>query len=108
ASTARAQAPKSRPAATGLTLSATILRGQRRVAMINGKFFAEGEPLKGVSAGPLTLARVFPDHVLLRQGEETLDLKFPEKSETRSPSPGAAKPAGPKRPAQTPPRTRTR
>jgi len=76
--------------------------------MINGKFFVEGEPLKGVSSDALTLARVFPDHVLLRQGEDTVELKFPEKSETRSSSPGAAKPAGPTRPAQTPPRTRPR
>jgi hypothetical protein len=101
-----------RTAARGHTLSATLLRGERRMARINGKFFTEGEPLKGVSAGALTLARVFPDHVLLRQGEEMVELKFPEKPPTRpSPGagqPGAGKPAKSTRPAQTPPRTRTR
>ncbi len=95
AATGQGTAPhqKPRPAASGLTLSATLLRGERRVALINGKFFTEGDPLKDVTAGGVTLARVYPDRVLLRQGEETVELKFSDRSESKTSSPGVAKPA---------------
>jgi hypothetical protein len=59
-------------------LGATYIRGDRRLALISGQIYAEGEQLKGqsLSASPLTVARICPDKVLLRRDGETLELKY--------------------------------
>ena len=59
-------------------LGATYIRGDRRLALISGHIYAEGEQLKGQnsSVSPLTVARICPDKVLLRRDGETLELKY--------------------------------
>jgi hypothetical protein len=59
-------------------LGATYIRGDRRLALISGHIYAEGEQLKGQnsSVSPLTVARICPDKVLLRRDGVTLELKY--------------------------------
>jgi hypothetical protein len=63
---------------TGQALNATYIHGERRLALISGQVYAEGEPLKGQnsSSSLLTVARICPDKVILRRGGETLELRY--------------------------------
>jgi hypothetical protein len=80
-------------------LGATYIRGDRRFALISGHIYAEGEQLKGQSSlvSPLTVARIFPDKVLLRRDGETLELKYaaaPPRSADSAAPPKGGSPTG--------------
>ena len=70
--------PAAAPTLSGQILNATYIHGDRRLALINGQVYAEGEALKGQnsSSSPLTVARICPDKVLLRRDGVTLELKY--------------------------------
>src|SRR5205085_1160462 len=59
---------KAPPLLSGLALNATWIRGNRRIAMINGQFYAEGEAVKDISnkGTPYVLAQVHTDRVLMQ------------------------------------------
>ena len=59
-------------------MNATYIHGDRRLALINGQVYAEGEALKGQNSSSSTLrvARICPDKVLLRGDGVTLELKY--------------------------------
>jgi hypothetical protein len=67
---------------SGLALHATYIHGQRRVALINGLVYAEGEPLKPANptTTPFVVAWVYPDRVLLRRLGQTVELHYADKS----------------------------
>jgi len=62
----------------GLRLYATYIRGERRLALIDGSVYAEGEPVKGARAmaAPFVVVRVDPDKVLLRRLGQTVELRY--------------------------------
>jgi hypothetical protein len=79
-----------------LVLNGTFLQGERRLAVINGRVYAPGEPLKGLDAarGRYVLAEVRPLAVVIDAPGRRLELSY------RGPS--SAPPAGPsRRPATT-------
>lgn len=78
----------------GLVLNATCIRGQHRIAFINGRAYAEGEPLSGESAGtpPCTVAQVYPDKVLLRYLGRQVELTYSNVEARAGPRSPAAKP----------------
>jgi hypothetical protein len=57
-------------------LNATYIHGDRRLALISGHVYVEGEQLKGPSGPPLTVARICPERVLLQREGVTLELKY--------------------------------
>ena len=75
-----------------LALHATYIHGQRRVAVINGEVYAEGEPLRadGATAAPFVVGSICPHKVLLRHLDETVELCYSDKN----PAAGQARPAG--------------
>jgi hypothetical protein len=80
----------------GQVLNATYIHGERRLALISNRIYAEGEELKSQSstASPLTVARIYPDKVLLRRDGVTLELKYV--TPASRPADGASSPrAGP-------------
>jgi hypothetical protein len=80
----------------GQLLGATYIRGDRRLALISGHIYAEGEPLKGQtsSLSPLTVVRICPDKVLLSRDGVTLELKYaaapPRSADGAAPSKGGS------------------
>ena len=64
---------------SGLALNATYVRGDRRLAVINGSLYAEGDQVKlsGPTMLALTLARVYPDNVILERKGQTVELNYP-------------------------------
>lgn len=63
---------------SGLTLNATLIRGSRRVALINGRSYAEGDKLtgSGSTTSACVVARVYPDKVVLDRQGQTVELKY--------------------------------
>jgi hypothetical protein len=63
---------------SGQILNATYVHGARRLALISGQVYAEGEALKGQnsSSSPLKVARICPDKVLLCRDGVTVELKY--------------------------------
>ena len=59
-------------------LGATIIHGQRRLALINGRLYGEGDSLtNGVSEDqPYTVASIYTDKVLLDRGGQSLWLGY--------------------------------
>ena len=60
-----------------LTLKATFLSGERRLALINNRFYAEGESLQPpTSKTPFVVAEVHANRVVLELEGEQVDLKY--------------------------------
>ncbi len=73
-------AGSSLPHAPGeLALQATHLRGDRRIALINGAVYAEGDQIKptGPTTPTYTVTRIYPHRVVLGSDDETLELTYP-------------------------------
>jgi hypothetical protein len=86
-----------------VALSATSIRGERRMAVLNGRTYAEGETIKGITGpGPVILAAVRPMSVRLRSGGTTVDVAFSRASAATRPPPAVATPSpSPARPRPT-------
>ncbi|MBU4273157.1 MAG: hypothetical protein KKE86_05565 [Planctomycetes bacterium] len=63
----------------GLTLEATCIVGDRRLAVINGRLYAPKETLSlpGLSATPCEVVSVLPYKVVLKCGENNMELTYP-------------------------------
>jgi hypothetical protein len=61
-----------------LVLSGTYLRGRRRMAVINGAVYAEGDSLKSGNASLGTVAQIDLHRVVLLVGEQQLAISYPE------------------------------
>jgi hypothetical protein len=89
----------------GLTLCATSILGGQRLAVINGRIYAEREQLKtkDLSAPPCRVARILHDRVLLECEGRTATLGYanaaaqPKANKTG----GVAQPVGPDAPPAT-------
>ena len=74
-----------------VALSATSIRGKRRVAVINGLVYAEGDSLSGIAApAAVILSAVRPGSVQLRSGVATVDIAFSTSSKSTGPAPAVA------------------
>jgi hypothetical protein len=84
---------------SGLALCATSILAGQRLAVINGRIYAEREPLnrKDPSAPPCIVARILPDRVLLECAGRTATLSYANVV-TKVNKDGAASPASPPRP----------
>jgi len=62
----------------GLSLGAIYIRGDRRVALINDRVYAQGERLdiSASAAEPCTVAEISADKVLLLHRGQTVELKY--------------------------------
>ncbi len=61
----------------GLALKGTFLSGERRLAMINDRIYAEGEALKsGTLKSPVLIAEIHADTVLLKHQGAQVELKY--------------------------------
>jgi len=78
----------------GLVLQATFVRGNRRVALIDGNLYAEGDAVRPSKAlaTPFMVAQVLPHKVVLRQAAQTVELKYPD-SAAKANSPPSREPA---------------
>ena len=70
-----------------VALSATSIHGTRRMAVLNGRVYAEGESVQGIDApNPVVLAAIHPASVRLCYGGESVAIAFSAASAaTRSP-----------------------
>jgi hypothetical protein len=74
-----------------VALSATSIRGKRRVAVINGRVYAEGDPLGGITApSSVILSAVRPASVQLRSGLATVEIAFSATSRSTGQAPPRA------------------
>ena len=94
---AAARAEAMRGALGRLALGATSVLGDRRIAIIAGRSYDEGEALEGTdpALGAVVLAEVRRDGVTLQSGGTTVALGFPApsaRSSGRGPAPDAATP----------------
>jgi hypothetical protein len=66
------------PAPSYLELQGTLLCGDRRVALINGAVYSEGEELKpsGPASPAYLVSRIYSHRVLLESETESLELKY--------------------------------
>jgi hypothetical protein len=62
-----------------LALQATHLRGDRRVALINGAVYSEGDEIQpnGPAAAAYTVSRIYLHRVVLAGENRTLELNYP-------------------------------
>jgi hypothetical protein len=83
-----------------LALNATFVRGDQRVALINGRVYSPGEPLAdaGSFKSPFVVSEIFADRVVLERKGQTTEISYPDLHST---SPTAVR-----KPA-TPPSART-
>jgi hypothetical protein len=82
-----------RTANTDLVLTATLLHGEQRHALINGRSYQPGEVLDGPdSQTPYTVAEIHHHHVVLERDGSRVDLNYPD--ESVGPKPAAAGRAG--------------
>ncbi len=89
-----------------LPLSATSVHADRRVAMIGGRAYVEGETIDGTepSIGPVVLAQIRPREVTVRSSVGPVAVRFTEaslRSTSSSPPPPAAKAGAARRPRAT-------
>lgn len=82
-SAADAEAAELKLAAAGnpadeFALAATIIHGPRRLAVINGSLYGEGEPLKSSvpNGQPCIVAQIHADRVLLDRGGKSVELQY--------------------------------
>jgi hypothetical protein len=61
-----------------MTLSATIIRGKKRIAMIDGKIYEQGDTIRdaGDAATDMQIARVEPRRVIITKGRRRLALSY--------------------------------
>jgi hypothetical protein len=99
ASTAGAPAAASAPAPAPpeLTLGAVLIRGERRSAILNGRVYRSGEPLRveGQPAGAWRLEKVGPEGVLVTdsRGRRPIQIGFPRREVATSPKSRSDAPA---------------
>ncbi len=93
---ASAEALDATAEAPPLELSATCIHGDRRLALINGSLYAQGESLEGAEDGPrYTIALIETDKVVLDRGGELLLIEYTNRSRPTSEKPGrTSAPAG--------------
>jgi len=62
-----------------LALNATFVRGDQRVALINGRVYAAGDPLadSGASTTPFVVSEIFADKVVIERKGQTTELAYP-------------------------------
>jgi hypothetical protein len=72
-----------------LSLQATHLRGERRIALINGAVYAEGDEIKptGPNAVAYTVTRIYPHRVVLESEDQKLELMYPTHDAKPGPGP---------------------
>lgn len=61
---------------SGLVLRATFIHGDRRVALINDRFYAEGDALPCSKTIAVTIARIAPNKVIIRHAGQNAELKY--------------------------------
>jgi hypothetical protein len=90
---AEAKRAEARERLTHLPLSATSIHPDRRVAIIGGRAYAEGETIDGTerSIGPVILAEVRPREVTVHSSVGPVEVRFTENL-TRSSAPHSAAP----------------
>lgn len=95
--------PDKAPPRSRLRLNATYLHGGRRLALIDGSVYAEGETLKPASpaAVPLVVERIEAHQVVLRGLGQPLELRYADQpsaagplAQARAAAPGKAKVSG--------------
>jgi hypothetical protein len=64
------------PLAAGLHLTSTIVGSQRRVALINGKAYVEGKPVKAISGEVFHLVLVGDRHIILQRNGQRYELRI--------------------------------
>jgi hypothetical protein len=79
---------------SGLVLKATFVFAGRRVALINDRFYAEGDAIPFSKTLAVTIAQVEPNKVVLRHAGQTTEIKYPDRP-TPAP-PEAGRPANPR------------
>ncbi len=62
------------PESLGLMLSSTVVGETRRVALVNGRAYAEGSVIEIAKGLEFVLARVYSRHVVLERGGRQFDL----------------------------------
>jgi hypothetical protein len=68
----QAQTPAARGSVSRrLELTAVLISSQRRIAVINGKFYREGEHVDGAQ-----ITRIEPESVGLRRGSEEMEVRL--------------------------------
>ena len=74
-----------------LTLGATYIRGDQRIALINGRVCREGEQLAISNAreAPCLVKQIFPDKVVLQYRGQTTELEY-QNPPARKSKPGKA------------------
>jgi hypothetical protein len=94
----------------GLVLNATSVRDNYCLAMINGRLYERGQPLKlsDPSTPQMVVQEVFPHKVLLRYQERLLVLDYSRKPIPASNAKGSKPAAQPSRPAALPTATARR
>jgi hypothetical protein len=95
AKTARSAPPDLASLVRGLSLKATCARENGGVALINGRFYNQGETVPGSIGSPVALVidRVCEDRVVFRYEDQTVELKFSEGlTKSTAPRSGASKP----------------
>lgn len=81
-----------------VALSATSLGGKRRMAVINGLIYVEGDSLRGITApSTVILSAVRPASVQLRSGVATVDIAFSSSSKSTGQAPAIVAPKPPPR-----------
>ena len=64
-----------------MSLSSTVIGPQRRVALINGRPYAQGKTVRAAKDGQqieFTLAEVHPRSILLERDGQRFELKAPD------------------------------
>jgi hypothetical protein len=84
-----------------LALSATFVRGDQRVALINGRVYSPGDPLadSGSSTVPFVVSEIFADRVVIERKGQTTEVSY---SDIDSTLPSGVRPPA-KIPAARPP-----
>jgi hypothetical protein len=75
-------------ALSGLALNATYIQGDRRIAVINGRPYAQGESLSvsNSTSDPYIVAQIHPYKVLFACQGESAELTYPDPARPPSPS----------------------
>jgi hypothetical protein len=99
----RGAAPQTRTSAsavsneptTGLVLNATLLFGDERIAMINGRAYKQGDSVESVGADePPVLRQIHHHSVIVSRAGQVATLHYPNTSSQPTARQGAAPPGG--------------
>ena len=92
---AEREAAELKGATNELALAGTFIHGKRRLALINGNFYSEGESLQPMrGAGQYVVAEITSDKVLLDRLGQTLVLQYSTTS-VKAASPSSEPPGSP-------------